>query len=96
MTEGTEGHSNVSVVVVQPSTPDPKAVRRWKLFWTFADLIAILFWSYALIKIFVFDVDVYLISVANPELVWVVNYKLLIFLGSITVAMLVTRSLILR
>jgi hypothetical protein len=82
----------IDVVVVQPSESAHAPRKKGKVFWAVLNLAAVLFWSYAIIKIFVFDVDVYLVSFANPELVWVLNYKLLIFLGLILIAMLVTRS----
>jgi hypothetical protein len=66
--------------------------KKRKIFWAVLNLAAVLFWLYAIIKIFVFDVDVYLVSFAIPDLVWVLNYKLLIFLGLILIAMLLTRS----
>src|SRR5439155_5482163 len=66
-----------------------------RIFWPILDLIAILFWSYAIVKVFVFDVDIYLVSFASPKFLWLLNYKLPILLGVILVAMLVTRSFVL-
>src|SRR5438105_9147932 len=82
----------MDVVVHQPTEAEIKAGKGTKIFWDSLDLIAILFWLYAIVKIFVFDVDVYLVSLASPEFVWLLNYKFLILLGLILVAMLVTRS----
>src|SRR5438105_350863 len=82
----------MDVVVLQPTEAEIKAGKGTKIFWDSLDLIAILFWLYAIVKIFVFDVDVYLVSLASPEFVWLLNYKFLILLGLILVAMLVTRS----
>lgn len=83
----------MNVVKLQPPQAQTKAVAGEKVFWLGLDLIAILFWSYAIIKTFVFDIDVYFVSLVSPEFVWLLNYKLLIFLGLILVAMLVTGSL---
>jgi hypothetical protein len=94
MAEGTVSNQNGSGIVGRPGTPDPRS-RKWKTLWAVANVIAIFFWSYAIIKIFLFDVDVYVISLASPAFVWVLNYKFLIFSGLIVIAMLVTKSLML-
>jgi hypothetical protein len=85
----------MDVVVVQPTQPWSNAGKATRIRWLVLDLVAILFWSYAIVKVFVFDVDVYLVSLVGPELVWLLNYKLLILLSLILVAMLATRSLVL-
>jgi hypothetical protein len=85
----------MDVVVHQPAETETKIKTKGKVFWGSLDFTAILFWLYAIIKLFVFDVDVYLIARIGPEYVWLLNYKLLILLGSILLAMLVTRSFIL-
>jgi hypothetical protein len=83
-----------NVVVLQPSEAKIQ-IGRSRVFWGGLDLLALLFWIYAIVKVFIFDVDVYLVSIANSELIWLLNYKFLILLGLILVAMLVTRSLVL-
>jgi hypothetical protein len=83
------------VVAIQPDEAEIKVGKKTRIFWVGLDLVAVLFWSYANVKVFVFDVDVYLVSLASSEFVWLLNYKLLILLGLILVAMLVTRSLVL-
>ncbi|MBI1210428.1 MAG: hypothetical protein GC190_03115 [Alphaproteobacteria bacterium] len=54
--------------------------------------LAGLFWFYSVIKLFVFDVDVWLVTATIPSAVWVLNYKLPIILSLIVIAMLITRS----
>jgi hypothetical protein len=51
------------------------------------------FWIYAITKLFVVDIDVHLMSLINPQLLWLLNYKLTILLALIAIAMLVSRSL---
>jgi hypothetical protein len=92
MNEIADGQPTLNVVVVQPAAPDPKAQRNWKRFLRTSELVAVLFWSYALTKLFVFDIDVYLVTLAAPGFMWLLSYKLLIILGLLLLAMMVTRS----
>lgn len=75
-----------------PTDAKPQQKSRGKLFWLFLDAVAILFWLYAVTKLFIFDIDVFLVSYATPEFVWLLNYKFLILLGVVLAAMLITRS----
>ena len=72
--------------------PTPKTLRA-KLLSLLVEAVAIVFWIYTVTKLFVFDVDVWVINVINPHLVWVLNYKFPLLLAVIAIAMLVTRSL---
>jgi hypothetical protein len=85
----------MDVVALQPTETGIKAGKGVKIFWPGLDLVAGLFWVYAIVKLFVFDVDIYLASLVSPEFVWLLNYKFLIFLGLILVAMLVTKRRVL-
>jgi hypothetical protein len=78
-------------VVTQPTDAQTEIQKNQRILWPWLDLVAILFWSYALVKLFIFDVDVYFVSVTNPEFVWLLNYKFPILLGAVVIAMLVTR-----
>jgi hypothetical protein len=82
-------------VVTQPTEAQPEVQKTLRISWFWMDLFAISFWSYALIKIFIFDVDVHLVSRASPQFAWLLNYKFPILLGAILLAMLVTRSSVL-
>jgi hypothetical protein len=88
-------NGQTEVVVIQPAEAQTEARKKATIFWIGLDLVAILFWLYAVVKLFVFDVDVYFASLAGPEFVWLLNYKLLILLGFVLIAMLITRSLVL-
>jgi hypothetical protein len=81
--------------VLQPAKAEIKTEKGTKIFWVGVDLVAALFWLYAIVKVFVFDVDVYLVSLSSSDFVWLLNYKFLILLALILVAMLMTRSLLL-
>jgi len=63
------------VVAIQPDEAEIKVGKKTRIFWVGLDLVAVLFWSYANVKVFVFDVDVYLVSLASSEFVWLLNYK---------------------
>jgi hypothetical protein len=82
----------MDLVVVEPLQANAKIGSRSRFFWIAADSIAILFWSYAVLKLFVFHFDVYLVSLANADCLWLLNYKLPILLALIFVAMLMTKS----
>jgi hypothetical protein len=88
-------NQQIDVVVLQPAEAEIKVRKQPKIFWVGLDLVAFLFWLYAIIKVFVFDIDVYFVSLASSKFVWLLNYKLLILLGLILVAMLATRSFVL-
>jgi|tagenome__1003787_1003787.scaffolds.fasta_scaffold20914012_1 hypothetical protein len=82
------------LVEVNPNSPEATLPGN-KAFWVTLDLVAVLLWSFAIVKLFVFDVDVYIVSLINPSSVWLLNYKLPILSGLIVVAMLSTRSFML-
>jgi hypothetical protein len=56
------------------------------------EIIAAWFWVYVICKLFIFDIDTYLIERINPQLMWIVNYKFFILIAGLTVLLLITRS----
>jgi hypothetical protein len=56
------------------------------------ELIAASFWIYAICKLFVFDIDVFLINRISPRYIWVAQYKFLILLAMISVALVITKN----
>lgn len=56
------------------------------------EFIAIFFWAYVLVKLFIFDADVLLINKLFPNYVWLLNVKFFILVGSIAVIWLITKS----
>jgi hypothetical protein len=59
---------------------------------TIREIIAVLFWLYVLVKLFIFDVDVFLIDKFLPKYIWLVYYKFYILLATIAVLLLITRK----
>ena len=56
------------------------------------EIVSLLFWLYAITKLFVFDFDVYLTRRFFPGNAWIVDYKLLLILGALSVIWIFTRS----
>ena len=52
----------------------------------------ILFWLYAITKLVIFDINVWMINFIAPRFVRILNYKLPIILFGVVVALLATRS----
>lgn len=63
--------------------PGGKAVR---------EILAISFWFYVFIKLFVFDFDVYLATKFLPEYVWFLDLKFFILIGLIAIVWLFTKN----
>ena len=79
-----------NVVVLTPAVPERaslgpggKAVR---------EFLAIFFWFYVFIKLFVFDLDVYLATKFLPEYVWLLDLKFFILIGLIAIVWLFTKN----
>jgi hypothetical protein len=56
------------------------------------EVLAILFWFYALVKLFVFDIDVYLLQWVSPALVKALQYKFVFLVGAIALIWLRVRT----
>jgi hypothetical protein len=56
------------------------------------ETLAILFWMYVLIKVFAFDIDIYLLNKFVPEYAWLLNFKFFILIGIIAFIWLVTKN----
>lgn len=63
-----------------------------KFFSLLREVIAALFWIYVLLKLFIFDVDVYLVSKYLPNYAWLLNFKFFILIGAIAIIWLVTKN----
>jgi len=57
--------------------------------WLFREFCAIAFWLYVIMKVAIYDFDIYIISTYAPSLVKVVPYKFLLLLVSISILWLV-------
>lgn len=60
-----------------------------RLRWISLDSIAVFLWAYSLIKVFVGDVDRWLVSTVAPPLIWLVEYRLLLLLVVFSILALV-------
>src|SRR5579864_4413065 len=76
-----------------PGQPAPVRSLGQRLRWIGLETAAVLFWLYAITKLFVFDVDVYLLDLFASKWTWLLNYKFPILLGLIVFGMIVSRSL---
>ena len=56
------------------------------------ETLAILFWMYVLIKLFAFDIDIFLMNRFLPGYAWLLNLKFFILIGGIALIWLVTKN----
>ncbi|HYA34684.1 MAG TPA: hypothetical protein VEF03_03645, partial [Candidatus Binataceae bacterium] len=62
--------------------PAPAGSRYPRLLSLSRHILGLGFWTYAILKLFVLDVDVYLAHRFLPEYYWLLRYKLLLFAGA--------------
>lgn len=58
----------------------------------FRELLAIFLWGYAITKLFIFDIDLFLIERFSPSYIWIVHYKFFILIGTAAIIWLVTKN----
>lgn len=73
-----------------PAAQAPRKSAKWR-FWVL-DAIATALWLYAAIKVFVFDIDAYLVHLLVPQARWVLDYRFLIFLVLLAMASALARK----
>src|SRR5689334_8900529 len=56
------------------------------------EFLAISFWGYTTIKLFVFDIDVFLVEKFFPNYSWLINYKFFFIIGTLAVIWLLTKN----
>ncbi|PIR69624.1 MAG: hypothetical protein COU47_01835 [Candidatus Niyogibacteria bacterium CG10_big_fil_rev_8_21_14_0_10_46_36] len=56
------------------------------------DLFATLFWLYVILKLFIFDIDLFLINKFFPNYSWLSNFKLFVLIGSLAIIWLFTKN----
>jgi hypothetical protein len=72
--------------------PSPKrAVKDLILFWT-RELVAVSFWIYVICKLFIFDIDVYLILRIDSRLIWIAEYKFFLLIAIASIILLLTKN----
>lgn len=62
-----------------------KKTVRMKMFKVVRELCTTFFWIYVLVKLFVFDIDYYLMEKIFPNHMYILNYKFIIIIGIIAV-----------
>ncbi len=77
---------NYGLVEAESTTADsegkaPTLGKSWKRTRFLLDSLGTLFWIYVILKVFVFDVDREAVSALAPGQQWLVDYRLLFFLG---------------
>jgi len=53
------------------------------------ECVAILVWSFLVIKVFIFDIDIYLINKIAPDYLWLLDLKILLFMFAISIIWLI-------
>jgi hypothetical protein len=56
------------------------------------EILAILLWTYLITKVFVFDIDIFLVEIFFPNYMWIINYKFFILIGILATVWLVTKN----
>ena len=63
-----------------------------KVEWWIVDTVSILFWIYLLVKVFIFDIDNYIITKFAFHYIWLIQYKFIILLATLTLIWIFTKS----
>jgi hypothetical protein len=86
----------VPVADENPEAPVPKPKKtksiKQRVAAAIRQTVAAIFWAYVVVKLFAFDIDVYLISLASPEYKWILNYKFLFIIGFISAILILTKK----
>jgi hypothetical protein len=56
------------------------------------ELISLFFWLYIVIKIFIFDFDLFFIQRISPQFDWLLTYKFFVFLGILVIIFVFTKN----
>lgn len=56
------------------------------------EIIVAVFWLYVLVKLFIFDIDVFLVNKFLPEYTWFLNLKFFILIGVVAILWLITKN----
>ena len=54
--------------------------------------LAILFWIYIITKLFIFDLDIFLVENYLPSFKWIIDYKFFILIGILSTIWIVTKN----
>jgi hypothetical protein len=56
------------------------------------NIAAPLFWLYVVCKLFIFDVDIFLIRSIDPSLIWITDYKFFLLIGLFALILLISQK----
>ena len=56
------------------------------------EIVAISFWAYALVKVFIIDLDVLIFSIIAPQHLYLLDYKFFFLVGAVAILWLLTRN----
>jgi len=59
---------------------------------TILETIAVAFWAYSIAKLFIFDIDLFLIKKYLPNLTWILEFKFLFIIGGLAIFWLFTKN----
>lgn len=74
-----------------PAATPEKSITNRAIF-KFIEAAAVLFWIYVICKLFIFDVDRYLIIRVDPRLIWIADYRFFILIGAAAILLLVSKK----
>ena len=63
-----------------------------RLLFLVREVLAILIWIFVVTKLFIFDIDIFLVEKLSPGHIWLINYKFFILIGIIAIIFLVTKN----
>jgi len=75
----------------QPATPAPPRTIRQRLRWWLIEIIAISAWLYAVLTLFVFDVDAYVLRLTAPSYAYLLPFKVLFIVGVLSILLLTVK-----
>jgi hypothetical protein len=56
------------------------------------EIIAALFWIYVISKLFIFDIDIWLVNKYLPSYSWLLNFKFFILISAVAIVWLITKN----
>lgn len=77
-------------IAAQQPTRESRIMGRFLAF--IREIIAALFWVYVVAKLFIFDIDIFLLGTFSPNYAWILNYKFFILIGIVATVWLVTKN----
>src|SRR5260221_7871211 len=78
----------------QPQITPQEKPKSKELFLSYVrNILATIFWLYVILKLFIFDLDTYLIKDYFPGAQWIINFKFFLFLGVITLFWVFTKNI---